>query len=483
MSAANNASVVGYTSSHIDGAGRGADITIDVEKLTLAEGGNIDSSSYGSGQGGKLTVSAADSISLSGESLYKSGLSANALGSGSAGDLKVATPSLIISNGGVITGEVGPNADAESHGADVTVEVGSLEIRNGRGIETPNYGAGQGGNLSVFATDQILISGDSEYISTITSNTEGSGDAGHISISASYLRLDKWGNVYSVSEGPSHEASGRAGDIAICADTLEITDHGFIYSTSFGEGKAGDIGIFSTNRILLDGSSDDDHGNSAHIDSDGRPGDAGHIRITTPELTLTNSANITSNTKDGVAGDIVIDTDRLTFTGGMISAATRGSGQAGNIRISATDSIFMAGNPESDEPFDKVSLINSATSGSGKAGNIDISAPTLSLGEGGWITAESGEESSGKGGDIQIDVDHLRLTNDAVITTESGGYGNAGDITMELSTLNLESGASVSSASKATNSGGEAGTITIAKKIEKEMTARLSLSALLIQSH
>src|SRR5262249_53572961 len=65
--------------SQATGSGDAGNLDVRVGRLTLSEGAQIDSSTFGSGHGGALTVAATEAISISGRS---SGLFSNAFSLG-----------------------------------------------------------------------------------------------------------------------------------------------------------------------------------------------------------------------------------------------------------------------------------------------------------------------------------------------------------------------------------------------------------------
>src|SRR5262249_50067272 len=140
------------------GSGNARGIRLEVGRLTLRRGAQIDTSSYGSGHGGDLSVMAADVITISNnEGDFRGGLFSNAHGSGNAGSRVISAPALRITNGRVNTASSG-NGNA----GDLTVEVGKLTLTGGGQLDTSTSGAGQGGKLTVRATDSISIAGQHE---------------------------------------------------------------------------------------------------------------------------------------------------------------------------------------------------------------------------------------------------------------------------------------------------------------------------------
>jgi hypothetical protein len=131
----------------------------------------------------------------------------------------------------------------------------------------------------------------------------------------------------------------------------------------------------------------------------------------------------------------VIATDAIFISGrdfknspSLFSTVTQGSGNAGHITIftpiltiTAADEIFISG-PSSG--------IFSNTFGSGAAGNIAIIASTLRMDNEGAIEAEG---AGGRAGDIDIGAGNIFLTNSTV--TAEASQADGGNITLTASSL------------------------------------------------
>ena len=132
--------------STTEGSGNAGAISLQVGKLTLT-GGAINASSIapGTGNGGNVTVTATDSVTISG-----SGIITQTNGSGNAGSIDVQAPRVLLTGGGTIS------------------------------ASAPTPTTGNGGNVTVTATDSVTISGQttSGFSSGITTSASGSGMPG-----------------------------------------------------------------------------------------------------------------------------------------------------------------------------------------------------------------------------------------------------------------------------------------------------------------
>ncbi|MEO5357372.1 MAG: filamentous hemagglutinin N-terminal domain-containing protein [Nitrospirae bacterium YQR-1] len=189
------------------------------------------------------------------------------------------------------------------------------------------------------------------------------------------------------------------------------------------------------------------------------------------DMSLENSSYIFSFTEGaGKSGDITIETGDLNVTGGsQIGSATYGTGQGGNITINASGTINISGYYSSGDSLYRSSIIT-RTYGDGDAGNITIETGNLNIANAGTIAASASSYSTGNGGDIYIKAtdtinisgyydsgDYLYLSN---IASGTSGSGNAGNINIETSNLNLTNSAQISTTAY-TGSTGNGGNITI----------------------
>jgi filamentous hemagglutinin family protein len=228
---------------------------------------------------------------------------------------------------------------------------------------------------------------------------------------------------------------GKGGDINVNSESLDLSDGAQISASTFGRANAGNVTV-----------------NSKTIDIDG-----------------VNSNNIAAGivssvaeTGIGKAGGIQITTDNLRVTnGGQIGSSTFGRGNAGNITITANDTVSFSGvaNEISSGAFSNVQ-----GKAEGDGGNVNVTAKSLSLTDGGTLTASTfaqgnagnitvnvktidvdgvgsnnvsssidirlAETGIGKAGEIQVTTDNLRVTNGGQIGSSTFGRGNAGNITI-----------------------------------------------------
>ena len=186
------------------GAGKAGDLKIVTQNLLIQDGAAVVSSTFASGQAGNIMVEASKSIELTGFSQIvqlSSGLFANSVGTGKAGDVTVTTGQLrirdraVISVSGAALGAAGnanivadsikldnqgsiAGATATGMGGNITLNTRDLQLRRQSEITTNASGNAMGGNITLDTNTLVALEN-----SDITANApQGSG--GKISINA-----------------------------------------------------------------------------------------------------------------------------------------------------------------------------------------------------------------------------------------------------------------------------------------------------------
>ena len=365
-------------------SGRAGDIFLDVGSLTITNAG-IGCVTGGAGHAGNITINATDSVSISDNSAIRS----STFGTGEGGTISISTPVLTMDSSGILA-EAGIYAGGDA--GEILLEVGSLALTNAAQIQTSTDGSGQGGDVTVIATDSISISGsiiegNEMHQSAIISSTYGDGDGGTMSISTPSLTINDGALAAETAFG-----AGLGGEIFVDVEDLTISNGGIISTNSYGVGSAGDISIAA---------SDTFHINNSSVTTASEQGEGGDINITTREMQLLNGA--------------------------IVSAESSGAGNAGNIYLAATDSFLMRDS----------AMATQAKQSDG--GNIKINTKyTVNL----WdseITASVGGGSNTIGGNINIDPQFVTLSNSKITANAFQGMGGNIQINTDVFISDLNS--------------------------------------------
>jgi large exoprotein involved in heme utilization and adhesion len=392
-------------------------------QLTLSGGSQFDASTQGAGREGTVTVIATEALTLTGSD---SRLTSSTSSDGDAGRVFIKAPLVSLKDQADIQARAQGN-DPRGNAGEIEMQVGTLALSGAANISNSNDGQGQGGKVTIVATEAITLRDQAR----VTSNARSSGAGGQIVIKASSL---------SVTEGAGIRAqtarSGNAGDIRVEVGTLtlsggdQITNIATSTTDTTTTGRAGNVTVIATEAITL-------AGRRTEIASSTRgSGDGGQIVIKASSLSVTEGAGIRAQADpvggpiaSGNAGDIRVEVGTLTLSGRdntteivTSTTDTRTTGRAGNVTVIATKAITLIG---------QQTQIASITNGSGDAGRVFVSAPMVSLKEGASIRTGSLQEIG-----------------------DPAPRGNAGDIIVQGSTLTLTGGASISSSTEGAGRGG-----------------------------
>jgi large exoprotein involved in heme utilization and adhesion len=215
--------------SDTEASGDAGNIVVEGGSLTLTDGAQISSSTFGEGRSGTITVAATDSISITGGA---SALFSNTANRGDAGRLSISTPRLTMDEGDIQT-----NAAPGSSGSagSIDVRAGRLTLTGGAQISSGTFGEGRGGTVRVMATEALSIAGQDQegFPSGLFSSTEGGGPGGDLHVTATHLQLSDGGTISARSAG-----AGDAGTIRIQAGETFRSQHGAVTTATEGGGGA-----------------------------------------------------------------------------------------------------------------------------------------------------------------------------------------------------------------------------------------------------
>jgi filamentous hemagglutinin family protein len=455
----------GLYSGSILGTGRGGDIYLTTDRLSIKNGSTISATSgvfirdgfipFG-GTSGNISIRAND-IKLSGASsdnVFPSRIISDTIGQGDGGNLTIETGSLQLLNNSYISA-------ASSNGGnsgDLTISAREIIRINGLGLEflqsfsnqvltgqviditkgrgllfTGTATRGDGGDIEITTPYLLLENG-----AILLTSSFGSGNSGNISIRAD--RIDVISSV--INSGAN--GTGEGADLTLDVGTLRILNSSPIGTTSTNLGDAGDVKIRATNSIEI---SDEPNYQSLFEGSGFIPGiftasyggsDAGDIEIDTKNLILRNNGRIASQslinifTEDpnvGAGGNLIVRAETIDIEGKFLNdfkssglyTSTETNGAAGNLQVT-TDLLNIRNG----------GVISVESSALGASGNLTIDANIIQL-DNGKITAST---VSGVGGNIEIQArDNFWLRNGSIIDAKAQNLGNGGNINIISPTL------------------------------------------------
>ncbi|OKH55233.1 hypothetical protein NIES2101_04510 [Calothrix sp. HK-06] len=471
-----------FSSVETGAVGNAGNIQIQTRSLSLFDGAEINSRTYGQGSAGSIIIYALDAISLDGkgEKIFSriiSGINPEAIGN--TGDIQLTTNTLKLTNGAFISnssigkgnaGNITIDArnialdsrsyvtssiynEAEGKAGNILVNTEALSLQGGSELSTTTSGKGDAGNITINARDSIKLDGIVLYEmdgissfarSTIQSDVIGGGigNAGNINLTTGYLQLTNGAQISSDTNG-----RGNSGNITVNArDSVTLDGFGKVFTEQYGEinlpstissdvsfegiGKGGDININARALFLK---------NTGEISADTfAQGDAGNIFIKVSEgVSLSNDKNIdssqissfVSDKATGNGGTINIKAGNLSLDNAQLFTFTSGKGSAGTIFVKADDLVSLTNNGRFSTSVQQNAV--------GNGGNIDVQAKRLFLdNDSDFFAATFGQ---GNAGNISIKAADSVFLQNAFVGSSVGkeGIGNGGNIEIYTGTLTL----------------------------------------------
>lgn len=452
----------------------GGNVAVQAQDIKINDGGRISISTSGFGTGSISLV--ADSILITGKSQFSSsGLFAETFGFGNAGSIEIRARDLRITGGGAISSASTGEQDQSGQAGNVFINTtGSVRLENGSSVSTSAV-AGGGGSIDITTPDLVYLT-DSSITATvggqsifglggtitisannlllqngaqISSSTFGQDKGGSVNVLADLVLIDGGSsNLHTgISANAEPGSSGGGGSVFVQAGDLTISGGGQISSSTLGYGNGGNLMVMTTGSLFIRGEGSGIFADTGAFDNDlvVGSGDAGNIAVQTGNLTITGGGEISATTfNTGKAGSISIDANLLLLSGGSISSDTpnfliSGAGDAGEINVSADSLKIIAGG-----------AISSSTRSGGRAGDVYVTAHSLlidgALSVSGIFAIAIGVMESfdarGEAGNISVKASDINILNGGLISTESAGT-SGGDIDVTCDSLVI-SGVAVS---------------------------------------
>jgi filamentous hemagglutinin family protein len=192
----------------------GGNITVTTPRLTLNEGGQIATATFGAGNSGDITIHAREAVMISGQQFneFFSGLYASAEdnATGHAGAITVTTPNLTLRSGGRISGDA-----KKTTGGVIMIHTDHLKLLDGSEISSSVQGddLSDGGNVTVDSINAVALDG-----SRISAQAN-QGQGGNILVNAQVFLHN------AASTAPVLDASSKvAGNDGNVQNNAPITD-------------------------------------------------------------------------------------------------------------------------------------------------------------------------------------------------------------------------------------------------------------------
>lgn len=410
------------------GSATGGNILLQTQFLSVLSGGSILARTFGNGQGGNVVIAPLDAslpsaVTIAGVVPF-TGLEVNPISgqlepnggfssgifttteddpqappgtpsiTGAAGNILLSTGILSLFDGGVLSAR----SRSAGAGGNMIVSASTIEMAGGGQMVASAFKTGNAGNMFVEVAGAINLTGfDASFGDRFDQIAQAFVDSGLTPEEALQRTL------FTVD--PSSPASGmqvdvvagarqaNAGLIAISAGSLNLSHQASLSSQTFGQGNSGVV-----------------------------------LVNTREDITLTREAGIFSTVEEGAIGNalgVVLQARSLFMSGGAnIQALTRGQGNAGGVFVTTTNSTVLSG--LSPDGFPTGIFTSTEATAQGEGGAIVITSPSLSLLNGGILSART--LNAFTGGNILVDAAQVEAINGGRILTDALSSGNAGNI-------------------------------------------------------
>ena len=417
--------------------GQAGDVSVQADTLLLAGGGRVTVSSAGAGASGSVDIVLADALHATGldeTAQTPSGIFANALSAGDAGNIRIVAPRVTVTGGAAIAaettafatgapgtvsieagevvvsgqGRVDASTAGAARGGDLRLEADTLMLSDGGQVSVASTGAGASGSVEILLNATLQATGargTTQPAPGIFASAQGAGDAGDIRIVAPQVMLD--GAAVAADTGLL--ATRAPGTVMVESNNLVLTGAGRIDTSTAGAAGGGDIRIVGGRLVVNEGAS---IGASTGVNSTGT---GGSVDVLVDRVELDSGGAIDSSTAGtGAGGDITVQGRVVTLMdGATVSSSATGAGFAGTVNVLAAERIELAGSASVET--------SSARSG---GGDIRVEAVQWLLLDNATISASArGTEAVHRGGNVFIDPEFVILRNSAITAQAVGGDG------------------------------------------------------------
>ncbi|MBN3907174.1 MAG: filamentous hemagglutinin N-terminal domain-containing protein [Nostoc sp. NMS1] len=266
-----------------------------------------------------------------------------------------------------------------------------------------------GGNLTVNASDSVVIEQDSQLFTQSFSNA----NSGNINVNTKKLVVKSGAQLQgqlTINASDSVELIGGT-TIPVLRDGSDLISSG-LFSATYGNQNAGNITI-NTGKLRIEG--------GARISTSSE----GIYRFIPNQLTPAtgNAGKLTVNASESVE---LIGTSPNGSKLSSLFSGTQGPGNGGNLTLTTGQLIIKDGAAITVSSQARKNVIYIGDPNNlGKAGDLNITARSILLDNKGKLISNS---ESGKGGNITLQVQNLLLMRrESQITTNAGTTGLGGD--------------------------------------------------------
>jgi filamentous hemagglutinin family protein len=296
--------------------GKGGDLNIQTQQLSLVNGSNFGAATYSSGNGGSVTVNA-EAIFVSGKNPISthSTISASSRGSGSSGG--------------------------------ITLNARTVTLQQGGTVSAASFGSGFAGDITINASESVEVSG--------SDNGSPSQIRASVSVPSQFFQQQ-----FKLSPIPT----GNSGDVTINTPVLQVSGGAIVSVGNDGVGTAGTVRI-NANSLLLE--------NQGNLTADNKSSAGGNIILQVQNLQMRANSQITATAGgSGNGGNLTINADTIVALENSDIRANAVQGQGGNVKIDTFGIFGTQFRPQQTSESDIT-----ASSQFGISGNVAITNPEV----------------------------------------------------------------------------------------------------------
>ncbi|WP_261206117.1 DVUA0089 family protein [Laspinema sp. D2d] len=312
--------------------GNGAGIELNTGELIVGDGGGINSTSYGEGDAGPITIQAREGVTLTRLGPNERGSfiwsRIRGTGRGNAGNITLITPRILMDDGAAIssfTQGIGNAGSVNIQAGEIVVSEGSIDS------SVESTAVGDGGEVNINASVLSLLNA-----SQISAKTEGEGDGGQVRIQVQdRISLDN--SIITTSSA----TEGIGGNVQLQAGSLLLENQSFITGETTSS-QGGNLQLELSGGLLMRRGSQI----TATAGTAGAGGDGGNIKISAPVILAfpTENSDITANAFEGDGGNIQLTAEgilglefRAQPTSRSDITASSQLGVSGNVTLSTPE--------------------------------------------------------------------------------------------------------------------------------------------------
>lgn len=376
---------------------------------------------------------------------------------GRSGDITLEANSILMKDFAVLETTSGVLPTGPTDPPLATGDAGNIIVRTNQNVELENivqitsasqFSSGNAGNIELTSSHGNILM--SNFALLLSGTTGSSGVPGRITVSAPRGDILMDLGFINTFIGPpigGDVLTGGSGEIQLTAKNL-LLNSSVIEADNFGTPPPGNITVTLSDNLSL-------RGNSQVLATSLLSAPSPGLNIAAHDILITEGSVLSTEAfRSGPGGNLNVVAERVEVTnGGEMRSGAGGSGPGGAINLNVGDLFLIAGgrltatsistgnagsvtvqglaSPANSVVIDGAgSGIFTTTEGTGAGGNINLAAQSVTLQNGGSLSASSsGTAPSATGGSIAISAGQSATLNDgASITASSTGPANAGNI-------------------------------------------------------